>query len=140
MPALKFIVFVITSIQIIPPHDKGIESTILNNLCPWEKSWDTSILDSNNHLSDPLQEVKAFYMKTLGQNVLQQKLNQDCHLNFTYTAMHGVGYSYMEEAFRTAKFKVHIPIIKSFPTIFPVTSCSVPYMLILYVTEELNPS
>jgi len=47
-------------------------------------------------------------MKTLGQDELQQKLNQECDINFTYTAMHGVGYLYMEEAFRTAKFKVHI--------------------------------
>jgi len=112
--------------QIIPPHDKGIESTILNNLCPWEKSWDTSILASSNQLSDPLQEAKDFYMKTLGQDVLQQKLNQECHINFTYTAMHGVGYLYMEEAFRTAKFKPFIVVEEQrdpdpeFPTVkFP---------------------
>jgi hypothetical protein len=71
-------------------------------------SWDTSVLASNNQLSDPLQEAKDFYMKTLGQDELQQKLNQECDINFTYTAMHGVGYLYMEEAFRTAKFKVRI--------------------------------
>ena len=51
-------------------------------------------------------------MKTLGQNEQQQRLNQECQINFTYTAMHGVGYLYMEEAFRTAKFKVQIPNIK----------------------------
>lgn len=79
-------------------------------------------------------------MKTLGQDVLQQKLNQECHINFTYTAMHGVGYLYMEEAFRTAKFKVQIPNIKSIPTIFVVTFSIVAYMLIFYVTRELNPS
>lgn len=78
-------------------------------------------------------------MKNLGQDVLQQKLNQDCHINFTYTAMHGVGYVYMEEAFRTAKFKVQTLHIKSFTTIFPVTSSRVAYMLILYVAGELNP-
>jgi hypothetical protein len=77
-------------------------------LCPWEESWDTSVLASNNQLSDPLQEAKDSYMKTLGQDELQQKLNQECDINFTYTAMHGVGYLYMEEAFRTAKFKVQI--------------------------------
>jgi phosphomannomutase len=79
-------------------------------------------------------------MQTLGQDVLQQNLNQDCNINFTYTAMHGVGYLYMKEAFRTANFKVQTPHIKSFPTIFPVTSSSVAYMLILYVAGELNPS
>jgi phosphomannomutase len=128
------------SVQIIPPHDKGIESTILNNLSPWENSWDTSILATNNQLSDPLQEAKHFYMKTLGQDVLQHNLNRDCHINFTYTAMHGVGYLYMEEAFRTVKFKVHISNIKSFPTVFAITFSSVAYMLIMYVTKELNPS
>ena len=64
-------------------------------------------------------------MKTLGQDVEQQKLNQECSINFTYTAMHGVGYLYMEEAFRTAKFKVQIPNIKSCPTIFAVTFSTV---------------
>jgi len=132
--------FIITSIQISPPHDKGIESKILNNLCPWETSWDTSVLASNNQLSDPLQEAKDFYMKTLGQDVRQQRLNQECSINFTYSPMHGVGYLYMEEAFRTAKFKVQIPNIKSFPTIFAVTFSTVAYMLIFYVTRELNPS
>lgn len=112
--------------QIIPPHDKGIESTILNNLCPWERSWDTSVLESNNQLNDPLQEAKDFYMKTLGQDVEQQKLNQECSINFTYTAMHGVGYLYMEEAFRTAKFKPFVVVEEQrdpdpeFPTVkFP---------------------
>jgi phosphomannomutase len=132
-PALQFIVFLITSIQIIPPHDKGIESAILNNLCPWETSWDTSILTSSTNVSDPLQEAQECYMKTLGQDELQQKLNQDCNINFTYTAMHGVGYLYMEEAFRTAKFKVQTPHIKSFPAIPPVTPSSAAYMLLLYV-------
>jgi phosphomannomutase len=109
-------------------------------LCTWENSWDTSILASNNQLSDPLQEAKDFYMKTLGQNEQQQKLNQECDINFTYTAMHGVGYLYMEEAFRTAKFKVQIPNIKSFPTIFAVTFSIVAYMLIFNVIRDLNPS
>jgi len=112
--------------QIIPPHDKGIESKILNNLCPWERSWDTSVVASNNQLSDPLQEAKDFYMKTLGQDVEQQKWNQECSINFTYTAMHGVGYLYMEEAFRTAKFKPFVVVEEQrvpdpeFPTVkFP---------------------
>ena len=109
-------------------------------MCPWEKSWDTSVLASNNQLTDPLEEAKDFYMKALGQDELQQKLNQDCDIKFTYTAMHGVGYVYMEEAFRTAKFKVQIPNIKSFPTIFAVTFSTVAYMLIFYVTRQLNPS
>jgi len=113
-------------VQISPPHDKGIESKILNNLCPWETSWDTSVLASNNQLSDPLQEAKDFYMKTLGQDVRQQRLNQECSINFTYSPMHGVGYLYMEEAFRTAKFKPFVVVEEQrdpdpeFPTVkFP---------------------
>jgi phosphomannomutase len=127
------------SVQIIPPHDKGIESAILNNLSPWENSWDTSILATNNQLSDPLQEAKHFYMQTLGKDVQQQNLNRDCNINFTYTAMHGVGYLYMEEAFRTVKFKVHISNIKSFPTIFAITFSSVTYMLILQISTQGLP-
>jgi phosphomannomutase len=92
--------------QIIPPHDKNIQKKIVDNLCPWEKSWDTSILSMSKHLIDPLQDSVSCYMEALRQNVLQPELNANCKIKFTYSAMHGVGYSYMVEAFTTAGFQV----------------------------------
>jgi phosphomannomutase len=96
----------ITYIQIISPHDEEIQKKIVNNLHPWEKSWDTSILINNARLTDPLQEAMDSYMKALGQDVLEAELNLSCKIKFTYSAMHGVGYLYMAEAFRTANFQV----------------------------------
>jgi phosphoglucomutase len=99
--------FPIISIQIIPPHDKGIQEAILKNLRPWDKSWDTSILSISEHLVDPLQEAVDCYMKALAEDVLEPELNLSCNIEFTYSAMHGVGYPYMAQAFKAANLKVH---------------------------------
>lgn len=84
------------SCQIIPPIDKQIQSLILQNLQPWEFSWNVS----NNHplISDPLPELWDDY--TLLVSNIISPLFKDCNkkvgLIFTYTAMHGVGYPYIK--------------------------------------------
>ena len=40
--------------QIIPPHDSGISSHISAQSTPWSTSWDTSILNNNPNVIDPL--------------------------------------------------------------------------------------
>lgn len=79
----------------------------MKNLHPWENSWDISILTASTQLTDPLQEAMNSYMKALGQAVLEAELNSNCKIKFTYSAMHGVGYVYMAEAFKTANFQVY---------------------------------
>ena len=51
--------------QIIPPHDKGISSSILDNLTPLESSWNTSILKNNEKMTDPYNEIHQAYMNDI---------------------------------------------------------------------------
>jgi phosphomannomutase len=46
------------------------------------------------------------YMRALARDVLQPEMNLNCKIEFTYSAMHGVGYPYMVQAFKAANFKV----------------------------------
>ncbi|XP_015523670.2 phosphoglucomutase-2 [Neodiprion lecontei] len=112
--------------QIISPHDKGIQKSILANLEPLESSFNTSGINSHQLFSDPLENVMQTYFKTLKDMVLYPETNKNTVLKFTYTAMHGVGYDYMVKAFDAAKFKPFIVVEEQkdpdpdFPTVkFP---------------------
>ncbi|XP_023704077.1 phosphoglucomutase-2 isoform X3 [Cryptotermes secundus] len=112
--------------QIIPPHDKGIQETILKNLHPWDKSWDTSILSTSERLIDPLHEAMDCYMRALARDMLEPELNLSSKIEITYSAMHGVGYPYMVQAFKAANFKPFVAVEEQkepdadFPTVrFP---------------------
>ncbi|XP_047119897.1 phosphoglucomutase-2 isoform X3 [Schistocerca piceifrons] len=112
--------------QIISPHDKNIQKHILNNLCPWENSWDTSILQSSPLMKDPLREVWDAYYSRIQDDILFANLNANTSVKFTYTPLHGVGYPYMLQAFNTANFKPFIVVEEQkepdpeFPTVkFP---------------------
>ena len=53
--------------QIIPPHDKGIATKILENLEPWPSSWDFSILVGSKLCQDPLSDINTKYMEDLNK-------------------------------------------------------------------------
>lgn len=93
--------------QIISPHDKEIQKSILENLEPTQSSWDTTILKNNPLFNDPLMEVMESYFKDLRENVLYPEVTKNTNLKFVYTPVHGVGYNYMTEAFKVADFKVN---------------------------------
>lgn len=92
--------------QIISPHDKKIQSYILNNLEPLESSWDINKIYKSPLNMDPTIDITERYYKDLRNNVLYPEINKNTNLKFTYTAMHGVGYDYMKSAFDVANFKV----------------------------------
>lgn len=97
--------------QIISPHDKLIQESILANLVPWDESRDTSILQSNKNMClDPLEEIMTNYFEQLKSVLLSPTVNATSPLKFTYTAMHGVGYKYMKEAFHIAGFQPFIAV------------------------------
>ncbi|KAK3928657.1 Phosphoglucomutase-2 [Frankliniella fusca] len=97
--------------QIISPHDKHIQESILANLVPWDTSRDISVLQSDkNKCLDPLDEVTTIYFEHLKNALLTPTVNASSPLKFTYTAMHGVGYKYMKEAFQIAGFKPFIAV------------------------------
>ena len=96
--------------QIITPHDKEIQKSILECLEPHPSSWDTSIIYKNPLYEDPLDEVMKTYFNDIQKNVLYPEINRKTALKFVYTPVHGVGYNYMTEAFKVANFKVNILI------------------------------
>ena len=131
--------------QIIPPHDKGIATRILENLEPWPSSWDSSILVGSKLCQDPLSDINAKYMEDLNKlkcfgyltcsflliisecfatfmwkyiisilywfiGFLFREINARSRLKFTYTAMHGVGYKFIQYAFKEFQFGPCIPV------------------------------
>lgn len=133
--------------QIISPHDKGIQESIKNNLCPWETSWDTSIIQKSPLRKDPLCHVMKMYYDILSNDVLFPNVNANTPIKFTYTAMHGVGYPYMVEAFEVAKFKPFVVVEEQrdpdpeFPTVaFPNPEEGKSSLDLSFKTAESNDS
>lgn len=92
--------------QITSPHDKKIQSYILNNLEPLESSWDVSKIYESSYYKDPRDDIMKHYYQDLKDNILYPEVNRKTTLKFIYTAMHGVGNEYMTAAFEAANFKV----------------------------------
>lgn len=62
----------------------------------------------NPNFVDPLKDVLSEYFGHLKNAALTPAANSKSSVKFTYTAMHGVGYRYMKEAFHIAGFKVKV--------------------------------
>lgn len=92
--------------QIISPHDKKIQSYILNNLEPLESSWNGNGIYNSSYYKDLKDDIMRLYYRDLKGTVLYPEVNKNTTLKFTYTAMHGVGYEYMTAAFEVANLKV----------------------------------
>ncbi|KAL0131823.1 hypothetical protein PUN28_002994 [Cardiocondyla obscurior] len=112
--------------QIISPHDKQIQSYILNNLVPLESSWDVSQIYESSYYKDPRDDIMQQYYEDLQNDVIYPAVNRDSTLKFTYTAMHGVGHEYMTAAFEAVNLKPFITVEEQklpdpeFPTVkFP---------------------
>ncbi|XP_008559651.1 phosphopentomutase [Microplitis demolitor] len=112
--------------QIITPHDKGISKHILMNLKPLESSWATDKIYSSPLYKDPLAQVMSSYNELIKEEVIYPEINKKTDLKITYTAMHGVGYEYMRQAFKAANLNELIPVEEQilpdpeFPTVkFP---------------------
>jgi len=82
--------------QIIPPHDVGIATAIMNNLEP--QSWDKSVLNQSLLVESSLGMVLEKYFTAVRVSAdphgYLSKHISSCP-DFTYTAMHGVGLRYM---------------------------------------------
>lgn len=108
---MNFKVYGSNGAQIISPIDKSIQKNILQNLEPWSSSWDTSIIENNDLINDPLAQTLQKYVDAVSRNVLEEHkaINSKTDLKFTYTAMHGVGYNYVVRALNAVNLKV-IPV------------------------------
>ncbi|XP_014675565.1 PREDICTED: phosphoglucomutase-2-like isoform X1 [Priapulus caudatus] len=112
--------------QIISPHDKGIQACILENLTPLASSWDATLPKTSPLRVDPLQQIMESYYRDILSLALHKSTNVNSPLKFTYTAMHGVGYNYVVEAYKAFGFNPPIPVKEQvepdpeFPTVkFP---------------------
>ncbi|XP_034107122.1 phosphopentomutase isoform X3 [Drosophila albomicans] len=102
--------------QIITPHDSGIHKFILQNLQPQGDVWNTNetTLWKNELLIDPYDIVAPAYYAALLSTIPEKlvKANAESPIRFTYTAMHGVGYPYVEEAFKKVNLQPVIPVVE----------------------------
>lgn len=98
--------------QIISPHDKGISTSIECNLSPWPTSWDTSILSSSSLISDPYPDIMDNYFQSLLTHCHRRSENANSKARLVYTAMHGVGWPFIQEAFKTFNLAELIPVVE----------------------------
>lgn len=141
-------VYAFNGAQILSPSDKQIQEQIEENLEPLDSSWDTSILKGNELNYDPLEEVMEDYMKTLKESILDKylEISRASSLEFTYTAMHGVGYNYILKAMELCGLKV-VPVKEQvepdpdFPTVkFPNPEEGKSSLDLSFKTAEANGS
>lgn len=74
---------------------------------PLSSSWDLTVLTSPL-LRDPTDELTKLYNEKMIAQIPQSLLtesNATSDLQFVYSAMHGVGYRYVESAFKEAHLK-----------------------------------
>ncbi|CAG0924946.1 unnamed protein product, partial [Notodromas monacha] len=99
------------SAQILPPHDKNIQQSILECLEPLESSWDLSILEQTNPLLlSPLPSLEETYFSRLKESMIDLSKNSDSPLKFTFTPIHGVSQLTMVRAFETCGFKPFVEV------------------------------
>jgi len=110
--------------QIVSPHDKGIAAAILDSLEPRDSSWDiTSLQRLSDLVTDPMEEtIKRYNAAVLNLCYIREK-NQESPVRLTYTAMHGVGYEFVQHAMKAFNFLEPIPVLEQvkpdpeFPTV-----------------------
>ncbi|XP_043918079.1 phosphoglucomutase-2 [Protopterus annectens] len=94
--------------QIISPHDHGIAQAIEENLEPWPKSWDVSLLDGCSFVHDPYDDINKDYFKDIKQHCFHRNLNKETKLKFVHTSVHGVGHQFVQSAF--SAFALPLPL------------------------------
>lgn len=91
-----------TGSQIVPPHDSGIAAAINENLEPW-KFYSTSdkAIFTNALAEDVTTQVAQAYFAAIGALSAETGANAQNPVKAVYTAMHGVGCRWVQEAFKT---------------------------------------
>lgn len=100
-------------VQIIPPHDAGISESILKNL--EVISWDTHAVDNSLFVEGVLNHILEKYLvavRVASDPWSELKGMADSHLDFAYTAMHGVGLRYMTEAVKALGVESHMKVVR----------------------------
>eukprot|EP00941_MAST-03F_sp_MAST-3F-sp1_P000483 g483.t1 len=115
--------------QIVPPHDEEISKAIDANLAPWEiPTHSSSSFSSSSSVITPTS-LEQKYIDTVASKLCRHKeCNENSKLKVVYTAMHGVGYHFVQSALSAFGFpKENVISVKAqqdpdplFPTVdFP---------------------
>lgn len=132
--------------QIVPPHDKGIEACIAQNLVPFSEALellsiptelssngtgvitDASKLRESPLCNNPTDEIGELYFNSMSERVCRYRDEnaQSVAIPITYTAMHGVGHAWTSRSFEAFGLHPYIPVEQqiepdpTFPTVpFP---------------------
>ncbi|CAG9864289.1 unnamed protein product [Phyllotreta striolata] len=112
------------AVQINEPEDGHIQNAILENLEPWDGSWDTDVLEKSPLLKRPLCDIQCRYLNYIDNAISEESkvLNKKVNLLFTYTPVHGVGYRYVKDI--CDKINIRLQIVEEqrdphpdFPTV-----------------------
>lgn len=75
----------------------------MEHLEPANDAWSVNNIRWNQDVKDPLEIVQTVYYDILSKETAHIKARHDSKpLKFTYTAMHGVGYKYVDIALKSA--------------------------------------
>eukprot|EP00054_Salpingoeca_dolichothecata_P024258 m.164779 g.164779 ORF g.164779 m.164779 type:complete len:592 (+) comp24957_c0_seq2:29-1804(+) len=96
--------------QIISPHDKGIRDKILANLEPWPAAWEVDAVNNHELCKDPMADIMQAYFDSILEHSTALPKPQDQPAKITYTAMHGVGTRFCQEAFQRFGLNPFIPV------------------------------
>ncbi|KAH7927714.1 hypothetical protein BV22DRAFT_1103519 [Leucogyrophana mollusca] len=94
------------AVQIIGPHDKGIASSIMDNLVP--RTWDASQLHQSSICIDHTEAMKDAYFTALES--LSFPSHRQSTVKFVNTSMHGVSHIFAARAFEQSGFDQFIPV------------------------------
>lgn len=108
-----------------------IQDSIMKNLEPLHSSWRTDIVHQSKYRYDPLADIIQDYVAAISSQLIQdhRAINKKSDFKFTYTAMHGVGYKYVQKLFDEIGVQI-IPVVEQvtpdpeFPTVKYVSSNS----------------
>ncbi|EEC15079.1 phosphoglucomutase/phosphomannomutase, putative, partial [Ixodes scapularis] len=94
-------------VQIIPPHDAGIQESIQKNLEPWSEAWDVEMTSRSPLCKDPLPEINKKYFEQLAS---QPECSSSQRLPTLPESQGGVHGSCTRTHFsRTSKLIVMVP-------------------------------
>ncbi|TGZ73225.1 hypothetical protein CRM22_001645 [Opisthorchis felineus] len=99
--------------QIISPHDKGISQCIDESLAPEDASWNTEGVETHPLCRNPMPEIIDTYCRLQKERVcFTPEENPKCKIQFTYTAMHGVGWDAVKRICFSFGFASPLPVLE----------------------------
>jgi phosphoglucomutase len=99
--------------QIIPPHDQGIASAILENLEPL--SWNKKVVDGSLLVEGALGLVEDSYNRAVcaaADPTGRLSSSEELQLRYAYTAMHGVGLRFMTNALNALGIGKYMSVVE----------------------------